>query len=142
MAAYASLNRIGLTFQFVDLTPELLETLTLILNNRPVLVYPIELIKLLNSEGWAVKPGDLGENITTKGIDYNKFVIGKKFQLGDGVIIEISQICRPCSNLSSLSYIGNKKVNQFVKTLVGRRGMFAKVLVEGNVNTNDIIKEL
>ena len=112
------------------------------INNRPVLIYPIESIKQLNSEGWPVKPGDLGENITTQGIEYNNFVIGKKFQLGKKVVIQISQVCNPCSNLSSLHYIGDKKVNQFIKTLTGRRGMFAKVLTEGDVNTNDEIKEI
>ncbi|OLS16873.1 MAG: hypothetical protein HeimC3_51030 [Candidatus Heimdallarchaeota archaeon LC_3] len=112
------------------------------INNRPVLVFPIELIEELNSEGWTIKPGDLGENITTQNIDYEKFTTGKKIQLGKEVVIEITEMCRPCSNLSHLSYIGNEKVNQFMKTLMGRRGMFAKVLKEGNVNTNDEIKEI
>ncbi|MHA1983932.1 MAG: MOSC domain-containing protein [Candidatus Hodarchaeales archaeon] len=112
------------------------------INNRPVLVYPIELIDQLNSEGWPLKPGDLGENITTKGIKYDKFVPGSKYQLGDKVIIEITDECKPCSNLSALPYIGKEKANEFIKTLVGRRGMFAKVLLEGDVHMGDEIKEI
>jgi MOSC domain-containing protein YiiM len=112
------------------------------IDNRPVLIYPIELINQLNSEGWAVKPGDLGENITTKDIIYDKLIPGSKYQLGEKVVIEITEVCKPCSNLSVLSYVGEEKVNEFIKTLVGRRGMFAKVLQEGEVHMGDEIKEI
>ncbi|MHA1992139.1 MAG: MOSC domain-containing protein [Candidatus Hodarchaeales archaeon] len=112
------------------------------INNRPVLVYPIELINQLKSEEWPLKPGDLGENITTKGIEYEKLVPGSKYQLGDKVVIEITEACNPCSNLSVLPLIGEEKINEFIKTLVGRRGMFAKVLEEGEVHSMDLIKEI
>ncbi|MHA2364968.1 MAG: MOSC domain-containing protein [Candidatus Hodarchaeales archaeon] len=109
------------------------------INNRAVLLYPIELIEKLNFEGWPIKPGDLGENFTTRGIDYKDFQLGKQFMLGDSVIIEITQECTPCSNLSVLPFVGKEKINDFIKTIMDRRGMYAKVLQEGEVTVNDKI---
>ena len=112
------------------------------INNRSVLIYPIELIDELNSEGWPVKPGDLGENITTRGIDYSNLKEGVKYKLGENVIIEITEICNPCSNLTVLPYVGKEKINTFIETLIGRRGMFAKVLQEGTVEQGTSMVEL
>ena len=47
-----------------------------------VLIMPVETIEELNSEGWPVKPGDLGENLTTSGIPYSSFSVGKTFTAG------------------------------------------------------------
>ncbi|MFW9930027.1 MAG: MOSC domain-containing protein [Candidatus Thorarchaeota archaeon] len=109
--------------------------------DRAVLIYPLELINQLNTEGWPVKPADLGENITTSGIDYHEFLPRKKFLLGNEVIIEITEKCDPCNNLANLSYIREEKINSFIKTLVGRRGMYAKVLKEGMVSEGDNIEK-
>ncbi|MGP8134672.1 MAG: hypothetical protein ACLQD8_00810, partial [Thermoplasmata archaeon] len=35
-----------------------------------LLILPLETLEELNREGWPVRPGDLGENITTRGVPY------------------------------------------------------------------------
>ena len=45
-------------------------------SSRAVLIIPLEVLADLNNEGWPVKPGDLGENITSRGVSYNFFQIG------------------------------------------------------------------
>ncbi len=105
-----------------------------------LLILPMETIRELNSEGWPVKPGDLGENFTTDGIPYNSFAPGKAFAVG-GVRFQISRACDPCDNLFLLPYVGRTKGPQFLKTTLGRRGWYARVLREGRVAPGDRITE-
>lgn len=106
-----------------------------------VLFYPIESIIELNKEGWPIRPGDLGENLTTSGVLHSKIFSGQQFQVGDA-IVEISFECDPCKNLSTLSYVGGKKINAFIKTLIHRRGWYAKVIKPGTVYPGDPLKQI
>jgi MOSC domain-containing protein YiiM len=106
-----------------------------------VLVYPIETIHELNNEGWPIKPGDLGENFTIKGIPYLKLSPSQKYQIGE-CIIEISLECDPCQNLSILPYIGELKIKEFIKSLMHRRGWYARVIKEGIVKQNSLVKQI
>jgi MOSC domain-containing protein YiiM len=106
-----------------------------------VLLLPLETIVQLNNEDWPVKPGDIGENFTTQGIPYEHFAIGQRYQLGES-IVQIAKICNPCGNLKHLPYVGQEKKAQFIKTLLGRRGWYARVLQEGQVTVKDNILSL
>ena len=44
--------------------------------------------------------------------------------------------------LKHLPYIGNEKVKDFIKTLAGRRGWYAKVLKPGKIRKGDLLKEI
>ncbi|MEK6919387.1 MAG: MOSC domain-containing protein [Nanoarchaeota archaeon] len=105
-------------------------------NKRAVLIMPKETIEQLANEGWEVKPGDLGENISSQGISYEELRIGTRIRAGRA-IIEITEKANPCKNLEVLPYIGKERVKEFMKTLLERRGMYAKVLQEGLVRKND-----
>jgi MOSC domain-containing protein YiiM len=105
-----------------------------------LLVIPLETIEELNLEGWPVKPGDLGENITTRGVSYSSFSIGKTYAIR-GVSFQISRACDPCDNLYLLPYVGKSKGPRFLKTMLGRRGWYARVLEEGWVAKGDPIIE-
>ena len=108
--------------------------------DQALLIVPIETISELNSEGWPVKPGDLGENFTTRGIPYQSFCVGKVFAAG-GLRFQISKACDPCDNLYLLSYVGASKGPGFLKVMLGRRGWYARVLREGRVKTGDSLTE-
>jgi MOSC domain-containing protein YiiM len=105
-----------------------------------LLVMPIETIRELNAEGWPIEPGDLGENFTTSGIPYSDFAVGKVFAVGD-VRFQVSMACDPCDNLWLLPYVGKEKGSAFLKTMLHRRGWYARVLHEGTVKTGDRISE-
>jgi len=109
-------------------------------SDSAILLIPIETIRDLNSEGWPVKPGDLGENITTSGIPYSYFAVGKTFALGKAVL-QVSRACDPCENLFVLPYVGPSKGPKFLKTMLGRRGWYARVIREGRVKRGDRIEE-
>ncbi|MBI4918522.1 MOSC domain-containing protein [archaeon] len=106
--------------------------------DRAVLIIPLETLDDLNKEGWPVKPGDLGENVTSKGVPYDFFEVGSKYCLGDAVI-EVREHATPCKILQLLPYVSSEKKAEFVKTLVGRRGLYCALIKEGIVKEGDSI---
>ena len=104
-----------------------------------ILVYPMETIEELNLEGWPVKPGDVGENLTVKGYSHDTFKIGQQYEAGNA-IIEISLECDPCNSLRLLSYVGQEHVKTFIKTMMHRRGWYASIVKEGEVRPGDPFK--
>ncbi|HYK92492.1 MAG TPA: MOSC domain-containing protein [Thermoplasmata archaeon] len=103
-----------------------------------VLLIPSETLDALNAEGWPVQPGDLGENITTRGIPYDALMPGTRVSTGT-VVLQISRACDPCTNLYELPYVGSQRGPAFIKTMKGRRGWYARVLRGGVVSTGDRI---
>lgn len=110
--------------------------------NQAILIMPLEMIVKLNEEGWPIKPGDIGENITSEGINYDSFEPGKIYKLGKEVTIQISKACTPCKNLYNLHYVGKDKGPAFLKALLNRRGWYAKVINPGMVRKGDTIEEI
>ncbi|MDA4129070.1 MAG: MOSC domain-containing protein [Thaumarchaeota archaeon] len=105
-----------------------------------MLLMPLETLQQLESEGWPIRPGDVGENVTTVGLSYDQFSPGKVFRLGDARI-QISRPCDPCTNLYLLPYVGRSRGPEFLRTMLGRRGWYARVLSEGQIKKNDPIEE-
>ena len=104
-----------------------------------VLLLPLEVISALNGEGWPIRPGDLGENLTTSGIPNDAFRPSQKVRVGK-VLLEVSKPCTPCDNLFLLPYVGKMRGPEFLRTTLGRRGWYCRVLEEGVVRTGDRIE--
>ena len=107
--------------------------------NMALMILSTDIIKELNKEGWPVKPGDLGENLLIDNFNYTLLQPGQCYQVGS-VKLKISIICAPCNNLKNLDYVGESKRLSFIKTLINRRGWYAKVLKEGIITKNDSFK--
>jgi MOSC domain-containing protein YiiM len=103
-----------------------------------LLLIPVETIEQLGREGWPVRAGDLGENITSEGLDYEAFVPGSRFRIG-AARVQISKACTPCDNLYLLPYVGAARGPEFMKLMMGRRGWYARVLKAGRVRVGDPI---
>lgn len=101
-----------------------------------LLIISHDLIKNYNQNGWPVKAGDLGENLTIKNLIYSSIKPHQKYQIGN-TKIQITFQCDPCRKLRFLPYVGNSKINQFIKFLRGIRGWYAKVLETGTISQND-----
>jgi MOSC domain-containing protein YiiM len=106
-----------------------------------VLFIPEETLGELNREGWPVRPGDLGENVLTSGVPYDAFVPGYAVHLGEAVL-EVTKPCTPCDNLYLLPYVGPTRGPEFLKTMLDRRGWYARVVREGTVRRGDPIEIL
>ena len=109
--------------------------------DNSVLIMPLEMLVQLDREGWPVMPGHLGENLTTKGIPYDSFAVGKRYSAGTAMV-QISKPREPCGSLKALPYVGQEFVEDFKRALVNRSGWYARILTEGVVNTGDSIVEL
>jgi MOSC domain-containing protein YiiM len=104
-----------------------------------LLLMPLETLEELRREGWPVSPGDLGENVTTSGIPYDRLRPPQRVRLG-AVVAETSKSCDPCDNLYLLPYIGHERGPAFLKATLGRRGWYARVLTPGVVHKGDAIE--
>jgi MOSC domain-containing protein YiiM len=104
-----------------------------------VLLIPRETLAELSQEGWPVRPGDLGENITTEGVEYDAFAPGRKFRAGE-VTLEVTKACTPCENLFLLPYVGRERGPEFLRVMIDRRGWYARVLHEGRIRAGDRIE--
>ena len=65
-------------------------------NLRQVHLIPAELFDELRPQGFALSPGDLGENITTSAIDLAALPVGTRLRLGTGAVIELTGLREPC----------------------------------------------
>jgi len=106
-----------------------------------VLVIPEETLEQLRSEGWPVRPGDLGENLTTRGVPYEALVPGTILQAGEAEL-EVTRPCDPCQYLHGLPYVGARKGAEFVRTMMHRRGWYCRVRRPGTVRAGDALRVL
>ena len=74
-----------------------------------------------------LKNGAFAENIITRGIDLNTLKIGDRLQIGDTVILEITQIGKECHN----SGCAIKKATG--DCIMPREGIFARVIKGGKL---------
>ena len=68
-----------------------------LLNNRQVHLLASELFAELMSSGFAVAVGELGENVTTVGLDLTKFPLGTRLRIGGSAVVELTGLRTPCA---------------------------------------------
>ena len=100
--------------------------------DQALLLLTEEVLHELQSEGWPVQPGDLGENLTLAGVPERMLAPGVTLRIGD-VLVEVTLACDPCTTLYGLPYVGRERGPEFLRRLNGRRGWYARVLQPGLV---------
>lgn len=68
-------------------------------NLRQVHLIHAELLDELRGRGFPVAPGELGENVTTVGIDLLGLPKGARLLVGDAVVLEVTGLRNPCSQI-------------------------------------------
>jgi MOSC domain-containing protein YiiM len=68
-------------------------------NLRQVHLIHAELFDELRGKGFAIVPGDMGENVTTRGIDLLALPTGARLLIGDTALVEITGLRNPCRQL-------------------------------------------
>jgi MOSC domain-containing protein YiiM len=71
-------------------------------NLRQVHLIHAELHDELRGAGFDVSAGQMGENITTRGIDLLGLPTGTRLRLGDEAIVEVTGLRNPCAQLDGL----------------------------------------
>lgn len=70
-------------------------------NLRQVHFIHAELHDELRSKGFVVNPGEIGENITTRGIDLLALPTGTRLCLGSEAVVEVTGLRNPCVQLDN-----------------------------------------
>jgi MOSC domain-containing protein YiiM len=92
-----------------------------------------EQIQEARERGLQVDFGDFAENVATEGVDWKALPLGTCVKLGDGVIVEITQIGKECHKKCAIYY-------QAGDCIMPREGVFGKVLQGGTFRCGDTIE--
>ncbi|MDQ0709511.1 MOSC domain-containing protein YiiM [Arthrobacter woluwensis] len=68
-------------------------------NLRQVHLIQAELFEDLRAAGFPVKPGDLGENLTTKGVDLLSLPVGTRLLMGE-TVVTVTGLRNPCQQIN------------------------------------------
>ncbi len=60
-----------------------------------------ELLAELDAKGFSLKPGDLGENVLTLGLDLLSLPAGTLLHLGPEAVVEVTGLRTPCSQIDA-----------------------------------------
>ncbi len=93
-------------------------------NLRQVHLIHAELLDHLAAEGFAVEPGQLGENITTKGVALLDLPRGTLLHIGPSVILEATGLRNPCKQIEAfrpglLARLARKQADGAIERLAG-----------------------
>lgn len=92
-----------------------------------------ESIQTAQARGLDVHEGDFGENFTTQGINLLSLPLGTQLKIGNGVLVEISQIGKVCHTRCAIYYLAGE-------CIFPHEGIFGVVLQGGEVHTGDDIQ--
>ena len=111
-------------------------------NLRQVHLIHGELHEELAAAGFAgLRPGQMGENVTTRGVDLLGLPAGARLQLGDEAVVEVTGTRNPCTQLDEIqpglmkATLDRDEDGEVVR----RAGVMAVVLQGGDVRAGDAI---
>ncbi|GHF22469.1 MOSC domain-containing protein [Streptomyces morookaense] len=111
-------------------------------NLRQVHLIHQELFEEVAAAGFTVGPGQLGENVTTRGIDLLGLPRGARLRLGPEAVVEITGLRNPCLQIEGFR-------RGLLKEVVGRAedgsavrkaGVMGVVLAGGEVRPGDAVQ--
>ena len=72
-------------------------------NLRQVHLMHAELFEELADQGFTIRPGDLGENITTGGVDLLALSRGTVLRIGDEAVLKVTGLRNPCAQIEAFA---------------------------------------
>lgn len=110
-------------------------------NLRQVHLIHAELFEELRKRGFDVGAGEMGENITTSGIDLLGLPRGTRLHLGEQAVIEVTGLRNPCDQLNGIQQGLMAAVLDRDDTgkLVRKAGIMSVVVLSGEVRTHDAV---
>ncbi len=110
-------------------------------NLRQVHLVHAELFDELRDKGFKVVPGDIGENVTTRGIDLLALPTGTKLRLGASATVEITGLRNPCVQLDTFQkgLMAATLDKDAEGNLIRKAGVMGVVLAGGEVRPGDAI---
>lgn len=111
-------------------------------NLRQVHLLQHELLDELVAAGFALAPIDLGENITTRGLDLLALPRGARLHVGDTAVIEVTGLRNPCVQLDRLmpglmaACLGRDADGGLIR----KTGVMGVVVTGGEVRAGDAVR--
>ncbi|MBV9967107.1 MAG: MOSC domain-containing protein [Alphaproteobacteria bacterium] len=111
-------------------------------NLRQVHLIHEELFDELRAAGFSVAAGQMGENVTTEGIDLLNLPKGARLHLGNEAIIEITGLRNPCRQLNKFQpgLMAATLARDVAGNLKRKAGVMGIVLSGGDVKNGDPIR--
>ncbi|WBM80832.1 MOSC domain-containing protein [Cryobacterium breve] len=111
-------------------------------NLTQVHLIPAELFDELAHRGFTVRPGEHGENVTTRGIDLTALPRGTRLHLGADAVVALTGLRNPCSLING--YQGGL-MKQLIDTdadgrITRKAGVMSVVASGGTVEAGDTIR--
>ncbi|SEL77011.1 MOSC domain-containing protein YiiM [Bosea lupini] len=111
-------------------------------NLRQVHLIQAELFEELAARGFSLQPGDMGENVTTRGLDLLALPTGAQLRLGPNALVEITGLRNPCVQIEAfqpglLKAVLGRDANG---GLIRKAGIMSIVLEGGEVRPGDSIE--
>lgn len=108
---------------------------------RALCLFPLELIRRLQTEGHPIFPGSVGENVTVEGLDWSRLAPGARLAIGDEVVVEISDYTTPCRTIKA-SFAGGDYSRISQKKHPGDSRLYARVLRTGRLSVGQPVRLL
>ncbi len=99
-----------------------------------------ELFAELARAGLTIAAGEMGENVTTRGVDLLRLPVGTRLRLGEEAVVEITGLREPCSQLNRVRP-GLMRLLRYRDSdrIVRKAGVMGIVVSGGTVRTGDAI---
>jgi MOSC domain-containing protein YiiM len=111
-------------------------------NLRQVHLIHAELHDELRAAGFGVAPGEMGENVTTRGLDLLALATGTRLHLGESAVVEVTGLRTPCVQLDRFreglmaATLGRDEQGRVVR----KAGIMGIVLTGGDVRPGDPVR--
>jgi len=111
-------------------------------NLRQVHLIHAELHDEFRAKGMQVEAGEMGENITTRGIDLLGLPVNARLHLGRNAIVEVKGLRNPCAQLDGLQpgLMAATLDKDTDGNLIRKAGVMAIVIAGGEVKPGDVIR--
>lgn len=111
-------------------------------NLRQVHLIHAELFDELKAKGFDVRPGDVGENITTRGLDLLGLPAGTVLRIGEGAVVEVTGLRNPCVQLDGFQkgLTAATLDRDAAGNLIRKAGVMGVVRAGGDVRPGDPIR--
>lgn len=111
-------------------------------NLRQVHLIHAELFEHLSAIGHLMGPGDLGENITTSGVDLLGLPTGTRLRIGTDAVVELTGLRNPCAQVDEfqqglLPHLRYRDEAGEIRRIGGVMGV---VVIGGSVGAGDSIE--
>ncbi len=110
-------------------------------NLRQVHLIHCELHDELRDAGFLVAPGDMGENVTTQGLDLLALPMRSRLHLGTSAVVEVTGLRNPCGQLDGIraGLMAATLARDERGDLLRRAGIMSIVVTDGEVRPGDAI---